>query len=75
VSDYTSRACVSDEVIDFRYREPGVHRNRNQSQPGTSIDQLEIVGFIWQEHGQAVASSESVFAERCGNSRNTIVKL
>jgi hypothetical protein len=62
-------------VIDFRYREPGVHRNGNHSKPGTSVDQLEIVGFVWQEQGQAIASSESVLAERRSNASDTIVKF
>src|SRR5215472_7758427 len=62
-------------MIDFRYREPGVHRNHNHSKPGTSIDQLEIVGFVWQEQDQAVAGSETVLAERRSNTSDTIVKF
>jgi hypothetical protein len=69
------RVCISDEVINFRYREPDIYRNRDQAQPGTSIDELEIVRFIWQEQSQTVAGSKSVFAERCGNASNTIAKL
>ena len=75
MSDQASRVCVGDKVIDFRYREPGVHRDRNHPQPGTRIDQLEIVRFIWQEQGQAVAGLESVFAERSSNAGNSIAKF
>ena len=61
-------------MIDFPYQEPDVYRNSDHSQPSTSIDYLEIIRFIWQEHGQAVASSEHMSAKGRGNGRNTIVK-
>src|SRR5262249_22671066 len=75
VANQTSRACIREYVIDFGCRQPYVQWDHDRSQPGTRVDQLEVIRFIREENGQPVSSPKPVFAQGSGNAPYAIVKL
>ena len=69
------RAGVGEHAIDLGRRGPRIHRHGNHAQPAAGIYQLEVLGFVGEEHGEPVACAKSMSAKRRGDGGDTIVKL
>src|SRR6185369_8281577 len=75
MANETSRRRIAEYVIDFGCRQPYVQGDHNHSQPGTRVDQFEVLGFIWKENGQPVSRLKPEFLQSSGNASDAIVKL
>jgi len=75
VPNEAPRAGVGEYPIDLGRGRPGVHRYRNQTQPTAGIYQLEVLGFVGEEHGQPVARTKPMSAKPCGDGDDTIAEL
>ena len=75
MANEAARACVGEHAIDLASREPRVQWDRYHSEPPARIHEFDVLGSIWKQYGQPVASLETVSLKRCSNTRDAILKL
>jgi hypothetical protein len=75
VANEAARACVDEHAINLGSRKPGVQWDRYHSEPAARIHELDVLGSIWKQNGQPIASLKTVSLQRCSNTRDAILKL
>jgi hypothetical protein len=75
VANEAARACVGEHAIDLGSRKPRVQWDRYHSEPAARIHEFDVLGSIWKQNGQPIASLKTVSLQRCSNTRDAILKL
>src|SRR5258705_13843937 len=75
MANHASRGGVGENVRDLRCGEPYVQRHRGHSQPGTRVNELDVVGFVREQQRQPVSHAKTVSSQGCRNASNAIMKL
>jgi hypothetical protein len=75
MTDQAMRSRIGEYSINFRQGEASVYWNRYNSEPATSVYQLDVLGVVWQKQGEPVSSVETMGAESGGYAFNTLFQL
>src|SRR5258705_7297266 len=69
------RLSIGQDVGDFGWREPYVQRHRDHTEPGTRMNELDVVGFVRQQKRQPVANAEAAFFQVASDASDPVVQL
>src|SRR5262249_23215060 len=73
--DQRFRLCVGQDMPDLGWREPNVQRDRDHAEPGTRMNELDVVGFVRQQQGQSIANAEAACLQIRRDAPDALVQL
>src|SRR6266852_3551870 len=75
MANQSARLCIVEDVVDFFDRKPCVQWNYDYSEPGTGINELDVIRLVRKKNGQPVSGFEAMFRQCRSNPPHASVQF